>query len=467
MPNVCPRLPVIRRSSLFVLSSAWSIAAFLLAMFVLQVTAVQPASAAADPVISVVSYRDNPIDGTYNGNETLIAGIKFTLIALDGEEIETISSTASISAPAQFTPLPAGKYWVCQEDSPGWFNTDPGTIDGAFGRPCKGVDTNGGAASYQLYFGIAEWPRLRVEKIEDLDGDGEVDAGESRLAGFTMTVYDANGNQVAQGVSTVGATPSPEWSLPPGDYTVCETMQDGWRNTNPPTTDPNFGDRPCLPITLSTSLPGVTRVVRFLNAPWPRLRVQKVEDLDGDGEVDAGEIRLADFVMTVYDATGSQVAQDKTTAGSTPSPEWSLPPGTYTVCETLQPGWISTDPATTDPNFGNRPCKSILLSTNLPGIARVVTFMNAANCFGVDATLARSSVLQFSWSDGYSYDILRSASDPYFTAGTVIASNVTTGAQYNEPDMNTPGASVFYVVGDSANCGDRLGMFNFAIVSGN
>jgi len=73
--------------------------------------------------------------------------------------------------------------------------------------------------------------------------------------------------------------------------------------------------------------------------------VVKFEDLDGDGVQDPGEPLLAGWQFTVTDASGAMVGTITTSQPGTPPACLTVPaPGTYTVTETVQPGWTPTAP---------------------------------------------------------------------------------------------------------------------------
>jgi hypothetical protein len=91
---------------------------------------------------------------------------------------------------------------------------------------------------------------------------------------------------------------------------------------------------------------------------WPcTIHVQKYEDLDGDGVKDGGEPGLNDWTITLYDVLDNPVFTD-TTDTIDDEDGWvrfeNVPSGTYTVCETLEDGWVNSDPG------GDAPyCKSV------------------------------------------------------------------------------------------------------------
>ena len=73
----------------------------------------------------------------------------------------------------------------------------------------------------------------------------------------------------------------------------------------------------------------------------------KFNDLDNDGVKDAGEPGLGEWVINVTGMTDEDVAVSKTfTTLADGYYELLLDPGTYTVFETLKPGWSQTRPFT-------------------------------------------------------------------------------------------------------------------------
>lgn len=99
---------------------------------------------------------------------------------------------------------------------------------------CSGQDTSanvGFQPNPQTSPCAAPTDSLTVTKYNDLDKDGGRDSGEPGLSGWAITVKQGNttvasGNTGADGSITFA-------SLAPGSYTVCETLQGGWQNTDP------------------------------------------------------------------------------------------------------------------------------------------------------------------------------------------------------------------------------------------
>ncbi|NLE57250.1 MAG: hypothetical protein GX616_02740, partial [Planctomycetes bacterium] len=68
-------------------------------------------------------------------------------------------------------------------------------------------------------------------KFHDLNGDGDQDAGEPGLAGWTIQLEDSKGGVIT---TTTGANGAYSFDhLVPGSYTVAEVQQTGWRQTAP------------------------------------------------------------------------------------------------------------------------------------------------------------------------------------------------------------------------------------------
>jgi len=144
---------------------------------------------------------------------------------------------------------------------------------------------------------------LRMIKYNDLDQDGtnnEINTGPgdptsgNALTGWQFTVYDDTGALVAQNTTSV-ENPGANGDLGiraglPGlisgqEYTICETQQVGWINTDPATVDPAFG-QPCETVTLTSST-NATRYFGNKLVDDPPVAVcpmdQSVVDADNDG----------------------------------------------------------------------------------------------------------------------------------------------------------------------------------------
>ena len=206
-------------------------------------------------------------------------------------------------------------------------------VAGAHVITASAVDSDGDEGTDEVNITVTENQdtyQLRLIKYNDVDQDGtnnELNLGGgdppsgNALTGWEFTVYDDQTNLVAQGTTSVenpGATGDLgiRVSLPgliSGEtYTICETQQTGWTNTEPGTLDPTYG-QPCETVTLTSS----TTVTRYFgnyidNQPpvadaGPDQVVLDADDsgselvvLDGTGSSDPdGTIASSDYVWTL------------------------------------------------------------------------------------------------------------------------------------------------------------------------
>jgi hypothetical protein len=168
---------------------------------------------------------------------------------------------------------------------------------------------------------------LCVVKFNDLDGNGKQGPNEPALSGWVFTVKDANGNTV--GTIGTAADLARCIDLAPGTYTVTETSQAGWT----PTTTGGLTQT-------VTVVAGQTGTVIFGNRQGQRICVVKFNDLNADGKQGSGEPLLPDWVFTVIDTASDTVVG--TLVSGTNRNCIDVKPGTYTVTETLQAGWLPT-----------------------------------------------------------------------------------------------------------------------------
>ncbi len=191
---------------------------------------------------------------------------------------------------------------------------------------------------------------ILVTKYNDANRNGTRDAGEATLSGFVFTVK-IGGATVTTITSDANGTAAVV-NLSAGTYTVTETQQTGWTSTDPGTS---------LTKTASVSV-GQTTTVLFGNAAVQlpptsagTLVVTKYNDLNANKTRDTNEPALAGWTFTVKDASGATVGSVATDANGNAIFS-NVAFGTYTVTETLQAGWTSTDPG------GATPTKTVTIN---------------------------------------------------------------------------------------------------------
>jgi hypothetical protein len=102
---------------------------------------------------------------------------------------------------------------------------------------------------------------LRVRKYLDENDNSQWDRTEQALGGWTITLFDDQGAEVATSATNVFGKANFRF-LRAGEYTVCETQQNGWTNTQPGRLNPDFGNQPCYTFTAD---PAEITYLRFGN----------------------------------------------------------------------------------------------------------------------------------------------------------------------------------------------------------
>ena len=222
-------------------------------------------------------------------------------------------------------------------------------------------------------------------KFEDDNADGVFDAGESGLSGWTIKLYEDDGDQVleaAELASMVSTTTDSDGNytfddLLPGDYIVCEVQQTGWTQSLPHASTPADGTTvrtdTCDLDTGNAEFGYAFEIVAsedevgndFGNWQAATKEGRKFEDLNADGDDESGaDPGKAGFVINAYlDGNGDGVlsatefaagaAGTNTTDATGAYSISGLMPGKYVVCEVQQTGWTQSYPTGTDECTGS------------------------------------------------------------------------------------------------------------------
>ncbi len=164
-------------------------------------------------------------------------------------------------------------------------------------------------------------------KYHDLNGNGLLDEGEPPLAGVTI-MLDGEGLHLetltaADGSYNFG-------NLPAGNYTVSEVAPDGFVAT--------------AGISHDVALEANETVnVDFLNVQLGAIMGFKVNDANGNGGIDEGEVGLAGVIIELRDGEGNLLAQ-AVTAEDGSYAFMGLMPGSYIVDEIVPDGFQATAP---------------------------------------------------------------------------------------------------------------------------
>lgn len=220
--------------------------------------------------------------------------------------------------------LENGDYVVSEQQLDGWVQTYPPGGDHHIvinDQAVDGIDFG----NWQESIGIhgAKWL--------DMNGDGIWDVDEPGLSDWEIYLTYEDGTVMTTTTGDNGRY----WfiNIPGGGYTVSEVLQPGWLQTYPALTYHTF---------LFTPTQAVDDL-HFGNVPenGGSIHGTKWHDQDGNGVWDNGEPTLPGWVIRIEGDNFSAVTETDSDGNY-----WfmGLPPGTYTIKEMLQTGWVLTSP---------------------------------------------------------------------------------------------------------------------------
>jgi hypothetical protein len=248
-----------------------------------------------------------------------------------------------------FSNLSPDTYTVCETIQTGWSQTFPTS-----GADCS---AHGGGFGYQIVigpttiddnndFGNHRNPGAKSGmKFHDLNNNNQKDGGEPGLQGWEIHLFgtDVDGNAVHQHVLT-DINGNYQFTVPPGTYTVCETIQLGWTQTFPTSGADCSGHGGGFGYSIVLDSDEEDTGNDFGNR-LPNAATKsglKWNDLNGDGVRQGGEPPLQGWTIHIFNGDLSVHVHAVTAADGTY--QFVVPPGTYTVCETIQAGWTQTFP---------------------------------------------------------------------------------------------------------------------------
>lgn len=262
---------------------------------------------------------------------TNLGGVSFNL---DDDADGTLPNTQTIN-----TLLP-GSYSVTESATPGWSLT---------GLTCNTNNFNavGSTVTVNMAAGQTTNCTFTNTKLVSISGIKYTSSATGVLgpvlAGWTIFI-DTNGNgTVDQGELTAVTDAGGNYSftnLLPGSFALAEVLQAGWTQI--------FGP---APFSLAAGETATNK--NFGNFQNGSISGFKWNDVNGNGTYD-NEAKLNGWTMTLFNAQNQQVGQPKVTDVNGNYSFSNLAPGTYSVCETPQNGWVQTFPA-------NNACHTIII----------------------------------------------------------------------------------------------------------
>ena len=290
-----------------------------------------------DAQISGTTFtEDGPGNGTLEAGEPGLAGVTVTL----SQGGTTVATTVSGAGGAYvFLNVTEGTYTVSYTAPSTSYALTTGTPLGTV----AGVTATGGSTSGGVNLGLT----LTNGSIGDLvfndaDGSGTVTAGDTGLAGATVTLQAGGPDNDPD---TAGDNPAPVTTTSDADGSYAFTGLTGGLYRVTVTTDPAFGPA-TTPVTGLFALPSggaVTTADFGFQAPSATLGDTAFDDTNGDGVQQPTEAGLDGVTVTL---TGGATPQTTVTAGGGLYSFTGLPAGTYTSPSRSPAGAYATTPVT-------------------------------------------------------------------------------------------------------------------------
>ncbi len=327
--------------------------------------------------VSGTVYQDTNGSGVYSSSsDPGIAGVTLTLSGTNGQgqPITATTTTAangtySFSTDSGGNQLRPGTYIITETAPSGYLpgaaavGTVNGTADGSAASPSQinSIAVTSGQSGVNYNFGDFKPVSLAGTVYQDSNGNGVFDAGDSGIAGVTLTLTGTNGlGQAVTATVVSGAGGAYGFSadgsanpLRPGTYVVTETAPSGYVFGSD-----NVGTVNGVADGTATSATKISSIVMIsgntgLNYNFGNLKPVTLSgtvyhDANDNGVFDAGDSGMAGITLTLTGTNGlgqAITATTTTAAGgtysfSTDSNDNLLRPGTYQIVETPPSGYV-------------------------------------------------------------------------------------------------------------------------------
>ncbi|MCC7336145.1 MAG: carboxypeptidase regulatory-like domain-containing protein [Pirellulaceae bacterium] len=269
-----------------------------------------------------------------------LAGVTIELLSASGAVLQTTLTDAQGNY--KFDSLLPAEYAIREVQPVGYFQGDhhagSGGGDASVTDLVRAIYVTPGAALIDYNFCEIPPGSIAGQVYVDADQDCEYDAGESPIAGVTITLLDDSGRVV--GTTQTDAAGRYQFNgLAPGRYTVRESQPAGYLQGGQ-TAGSGGGDTSVPDVISAIQLGAGTALVDydFCEITPGSIAGTVFVDLDDDCILDANEQPLAGVRMTLLDASGVVVATTLTDSSGNYSFS-NLRPGQYSVRETQPAGY--------------------------------------------------------------------------------------------------------------------------------
>lgn len=229
-----------------------------------------------------------------------------------------------------FTNLIPGTYTVREVMQNGWLQTAPAGDEYSV---TLGVNESVTGKN----FGNYKYGKISGYKYEDKNGNGHWDYNEPALHGWTITL--SNGQQTWTDTTDNNGYYS-FTGLTAGTYSLSETMQTGWVQTDAPSN---------VVVTSGT----YSQHNDFGNYKYGKVTGTKFEDKNGNGKFDAGDTAVANWPISLYKKIGnSWVLQSTVSTDANGHYAFTgLTYGEYKITEDVLTGWVPVIPVNVNDGY--------------------------------------------------------------------------------------------------------------------
>ncbi len=272
----------------------------------------------ATAAIGGVVFNDLNGDGSLESGEPGLSG--WTVQLLNSANTVIASATTPAGGSYSFAGLLPGSYTVQVVSQTGYVASSSSSV--------SVTDDNGQTDT--VNFGEFVPVAVSGEVFGDINGDGTLESGESGLSGWTVHLINTS-NQVVQTTSTGTGGGFSFTGVGPGTYTIEAVQQAGYvASTSPVIETPTSG----------TNISGLD-LGEFQTVT---IGGEVYNDLDDSGTLQANDPGLSGWTVNLLNSA-NQVVQTATTGSGGDYSFTGVGPGTYTVADVLQPGYVQTAPA--------------------------------------------------------------------------------------------------------------------------
>lgn len=264
----------------------------------------------------------------------------------------------------RFDYLYPGRYYVCEELREGWAETRPHDGMGAYiesdvdgvAMGCYEIVLESGQERGGVTFGNVETGMIAGFKFRDVNGDGNIDPSDTKkknkLNGWMISLYSVAQGEIIDvyetGSNDIGKGRYEFVDLLPGEYIVCEEMQDAWVQTYPY----EVYEDECHEIVLEPNQEIID--VLFGNFEYGIVQGVKYHDLNGNGYHEDSEGTISEVRINLYSYDGAWYLYDSMVTGDDSTPAGNvangqyrfigLDFGSYLVCEETVGDMVQTGP---------------------------------------------------------------------------------------------------------------------------